>query len=156
MPTRRLFLQSTAAALARGAAAVPELPSRRPPPPERKFTSEAVEAKIRRVQNFIADPELAWLFGSGCGTPSPRSGPTCHWPARTAGSRRCWPASSTGKPAACSSIPTRTPSTTVRPEARIAFPSLGKCALSAPRAAPAPRPAAWLRPEPAPASLPCA
>ena len=64
MPTRRLFLQSTAAALARGAAAVPERPSRRPPPPERKFSSEAVEAKLRQVQNSIADPELAWLFGN--------------------------------------------------------------------------------------------
>jgi hypothetical protein len=64
MPTRRLFLQSAAAVLARGAAAVPERPSRRPPPAERKFSSEAVEAKIRQMQNSIADPELAWLFGN--------------------------------------------------------------------------------------------
>ena len=64
MSTRRLFLQSAAAALAGGASAAPEQPSRRPPLAQRKFTSEAVEAKIRQVQTSIADPELAWLFGN--------------------------------------------------------------------------------------------
>jgi len=36
--------------------------SQRPPLAKRKFTSEAVEAKIQQVKNSIADPELAWLF----------------------------------------------------------------------------------------------
>jgi len=39
-----------------------ELASRRPPPVERKFTSEAVERTIGRVKEGISDPELAWLF----------------------------------------------------------------------------------------------
>ena len=64
MPTRRFFLQSAAAAFAGGAKGAPQWPSRRPPLPERNFTSEAVEARIRQVQNDIADPELAWLFGN--------------------------------------------------------------------------------------------
>lgn len=34
----------------------------RPGRSERKFVSEAVEAKIREVKRAIADPELAWLF----------------------------------------------------------------------------------------------
>ncbi|QEH33970.1 hypothetical protein OJF2_25030 [Aquisphaera giovannonii] len=38
------------------------LRSRRPPVAERKFTSEAVEAKIAEVRKAISDPELAWLF----------------------------------------------------------------------------------------------
>ncbi len=62
MSTRRLFLQSAAAALAaspiRGAA----FESRRPPLAERKFTSDAVEAKIKQVKAALSDPELAWLF----------------------------------------------------------------------------------------------
>jgi meiotically up-regulated gene 157 (Mug157) protein len=61
MSTRRAFLQSAAlSALPLGAA--PAFPSRRPPLEKRKFTSEAVEAKIREVAKSIADPELAWLF----------------------------------------------------------------------------------------------
>lgn len=36
--------------------------SRRPPPNQRRFTSPAVEAEIKRVKAKIADPELAWLF----------------------------------------------------------------------------------------------
>jgi meiotically up-regulated gene 157 (Mug157) protein len=61
MPTRRVFLQSAVLSpLALGAA--PAFPSRRPPVDKRKFTSEAVEAKIREVKKAIADPELAWLF----------------------------------------------------------------------------------------------
>ncbi len=39
-----------------------EFPSRRPPPAERHFTSEAVEDTLRRVSGDISDPELAWLF----------------------------------------------------------------------------------------------
>lgn len=71
MPTRRCFLRLTAAAaapfsvpmsaFARSRKANP-LPSRRPPAAERKFVSEAVEAKIAEVKKAIADPELAWLF----------------------------------------------------------------------------------------------
>jgi len=34
----------------------------RPIPAQRKFVSEAVEAKIAEVKKSIADPELAWLF----------------------------------------------------------------------------------------------
>lgn len=39
-------------------------PSRRPAVSERKFTSEAVEAKIAEVSEKIADPELRWLFAN--------------------------------------------------------------------------------------------
>ena len=36
--------------------------SARPAPAQRRFVSEAVEAKIVEVKHAIADPELAWLF----------------------------------------------------------------------------------------------
>jgi uncharacterized protein len=39
-----------------------DLKSMRPAPSNRKFVSEAVEAKIIEVKRAIADPELAWLF----------------------------------------------------------------------------------------------
>lgn len=39
-----------------------ELRSMRPDPAKRRFTSQAVEAKIAEVKRAIADPELAWLF----------------------------------------------------------------------------------------------
>src|SRR5882762_2358430 len=39
-----------------------EYKSVRPVPAQRKFVSEAVEAKIAEVKKSIADPELAWLF----------------------------------------------------------------------------------------------
>jgi meiotically up-regulated gene 157 (Mug157) protein len=56
--TRRAFLAAAAAGLA-----APAPPAgRRPPVSERKFTSEAVEAKIAEVKKSIRDPELAWLF----------------------------------------------------------------------------------------------
>ncbi|HUO30595.1 MAG TPA: glycoside hydrolase family 125 protein [Bryobacteraceae bacterium] len=61
MPTRRAFLQSMALS-SLGLAASTPFTSRRPPAAERKFTSEAVEAKIAEVKKSIADPELAWLF----------------------------------------------------------------------------------------------
>jgi meiotically up-regulated gene 157 (Mug157) protein len=61
MPTRRVFLQSLAAS-SLAFAAPGAFPSRRPPADKRKFTSEAVEAKIAEVKKSIADPELAWLF----------------------------------------------------------------------------------------------
>jgi meiotically up-regulated gene 157 (Mug157) protein len=54
-------MQSAALApLALGAAT--SFSSKRPPESQRKFTSDAVEAKIREVSRAIADPELAWLF----------------------------------------------------------------------------------------------
>src|SRR5215813_3826651 len=43
-------------------AAQREFPAVRPAPSQRKFVSEAVEAKIAEVKRAIADPELAWLF----------------------------------------------------------------------------------------------
>ncbi len=61
MPTRRTFLQSLAISSA-ALAAPASFPTRRPPVEKRKFTSDAVEAKIREVGRTIADPELAWLF----------------------------------------------------------------------------------------------
>jgi meiotically up-regulated gene 157 (Mug157) protein len=39
-----------------------EFVSKRPPLGQRKFVSEAVEAKIIEVKSAITDPELAWLF----------------------------------------------------------------------------------------------
>ncbi len=36
--------------------------SKRPPLPERKFVSEAIEAIILEMKNKIKDEELAWLF----------------------------------------------------------------------------------------------
>ena len=39
-----------------------EFVSRRPAARQRKFVSDAVEAKIVEVKRAIADPELAWLF----------------------------------------------------------------------------------------------
>ncbi len=38
--------------------------SKRPGPGERKFTSEAVEAEIKKVSKGIGNPELAWIFGN--------------------------------------------------------------------------------------------
>ena len=61
MSTRREFLGSLAVASASAWAAEP-FASRRPPAEKRKFTSDAVEAKIQQVRKSIADPELAWLF----------------------------------------------------------------------------------------------
>jgi hypothetical protein len=60
---RRSFMATTgalAATPAIGAAA--KFPSRRPRLAERRFTSPAVEAEIKRVSAMVADPELAWLF----------------------------------------------------------------------------------------------
>jgi meiotically up-regulated gene 157 (Mug157) protein len=58
MHTRRVFLASVAVALA----SERDFPTHRPAPKDRKFVSEAVEAKIAEVKRTIADPELAWLF----------------------------------------------------------------------------------------------
>ncbi|SPF38667.1 conserved exported hypothetical protein [Candidatus Sulfopaludibacter sp. SbA4] len=69
MRTRRNFLQSAAALTASRLFAAPRLfaadaplASQRPPAGERKFTSDAVEAKIQEVKKSIADPQIAWLF----------------------------------------------------------------------------------------------
>lgn len=62
MSTRRLFLQSAAAAMAATTARGAAFESRRPPVAERKFVSDAVEAKIKEVKAKLADAELAWLF----------------------------------------------------------------------------------------------
>lgn len=61
MSSRRAFIQSLAFS-SLGLGASTPLPVRRPPMEKRKFTSEAVEAKIGEVRKSIADPELAWLF----------------------------------------------------------------------------------------------
>ena len=53
LPARRVF---------KGPGRSQDYASRRPDPVDRRFTSEAVEATIRRVSADIADPELAWLF----------------------------------------------------------------------------------------------
>lgn len=52
--TRKLFAFS--------ASARRDFPTSRPVASQRKFLSEAVEAKITEVKRAIADPELAWLF----------------------------------------------------------------------------------------------
>jgi meiotically up-regulated gene 157 (Mug157) protein len=39
-----------------------DFPTVRPAPSERKFVSQAVEAKIAEIKRAIVDPELAWLF----------------------------------------------------------------------------------------------
>jgi meiotically up-regulated gene 157 (Mug157) protein len=67
MSSRREFLQSAAAFTASAALpalshAAPAYTSQRPPLEKRKFTSEAVEAKIAEIKKFVADPELGWLF----------------------------------------------------------------------------------------------
>jgi hypothetical protein len=71
-PDRRSFLRQAAGAL--GVAAVPpaslpsprlpplQVASGRPPAPERRFTSRAVERTIERVRREVADPKLATLF----------------------------------------------------------------------------------------------
>ncbi len=76
---RRLFLKqlagagAVALAMAEGLGALPEAApraqaaeyvSRRPAPADRRFTSPAVEAEIRRVAGLIADPELAWVYAN--------------------------------------------------------------------------------------------
>jgi hypothetical protein len=41
-----------------------DLSSKRPKPADRRFTSPAVEARIKDVSARIADPELAWMFAN--------------------------------------------------------------------------------------------
>ena len=68
MTDRRRFVACSAAPLLAGlfpwmyAGAAPALPSRRPPPAERRFVSAAVERAILEGKARIGKPELAWLF----------------------------------------------------------------------------------------------
>ena len=63
MPTRRAFLQSAAlAASALPVRATNTYATGRPPLEDRRFTSDAVEARIQAAKKRIADPELAWMF----------------------------------------------------------------------------------------------
>ncbi|MBS0431163.1 MAG: glycoside hydrolase family 125 protein, partial [Proteobacteria bacterium] len=75
MNDRRDFLKLIAAAAAYGTLGVsasgftvtstsPRFASKRPPPAQRKFTSQAVESELARVKAQIGDPKLAWLFGN--------------------------------------------------------------------------------------------
>ncbi|MGW8267183.1 MAG: glycoside hydrolase family 125 protein, partial [Longimicrobiales bacterium] len=56
--------ESRPPAVLRGPGRSQDFTSRRPPPGERRFASEAVEETVRRISADIADPELAWLFGN--------------------------------------------------------------------------------------------
>jgi meiotically up-regulated gene 157 (Mug157) protein len=69
MISRRDFLKTTALASAGLAIGTNKMPavssgfeSRRPRLADRKFISEAVEARIKEVKAYIADDELGWLF----------------------------------------------------------------------------------------------
>ena len=71
MTTRRNFLKTTSLAIAGISFSnisftksfMPNsFLSKRPPLPERKFVSEAIEAIILEMKNKIKDKELAWLF----------------------------------------------------------------------------------------------
>ena len=68
MPDRRTFIRQTGLGLAGLSMGVSlqarsrDFVSQRPPLRARNFTSEAVEATIRRIKQAIPDPELAWLF----------------------------------------------------------------------------------------------
>lgn len=69
---RRIFIRNSA--LAGAAAGMPPFMKRaglpasfpvvRTPAGQRRFTSEAVEKTITRMQQVIKDPELAWMFGN--------------------------------------------------------------------------------------------
>jgi len=60
---RGLICTTAGAGLFRfSASAQRDLSSRRPATAQRKFVSDAVEAKISEVKRAMADPELAWLF----------------------------------------------------------------------------------------------
>lgn len=71
MTTRRNFLKTTSLAIAGISFSNPSFTksfmlnsfiSKRPPLSERKFVSEAIEAKIVEMKKTIKDDELAWLF----------------------------------------------------------------------------------------------
>ena len=71
MTTRRNFLKTTSLAIAgisfsNTSFTKSFMPnsflSKRPPLPERKFVSEAIEAIILEIKKKIADEELSWMF----------------------------------------------------------------------------------------------
>jgi len=68
MRTRRHFFRTAVAAPVLAAlsgrlrAADGPMVSQRPPAAQRKFTSDAVEAKLQEVKKAITDPQLSWLF----------------------------------------------------------------------------------------------
>jgi meiotically up-regulated gene 157 (Mug157) protein len=61
---RTLLAAGAALAAAPTYALARDLPSKRPPPADRRFTSPAVEREIARISALIADPELRWLFAN--------------------------------------------------------------------------------------------
>jgi meiotically up-regulated gene 157 (Mug157) protein len=66
-PNRRQFLAAGAAFAATTAVpahAVPQLPTKRPPPKDRRFASPAVERELARVSARIGDAKLRWMFGN--------------------------------------------------------------------------------------------
>ncbi|CTP90428.1 glycoside hydrolase family 125 protein [Xanthomonas graminis] len=56
------LLASAVPGFAASGEAVAGLPSKRPPPAQRRFVSAAVEKHLRTVKAGIGDPHLAWLF----------------------------------------------------------------------------------------------
>ena len=61
---RTLIATGAALAILPSGARAADLPSRRPAPADRRFTSPAVEREIARISALIADPELRWLFAN--------------------------------------------------------------------------------------------
>jgi meiotically up-regulated gene 157 (Mug157) protein len=61
---RSLIATGAALAILPSGARAADLPSRRPAPADRRFTSPAVEREIARISALIADPELRWLFAN--------------------------------------------------------------------------------------------
>ena len=68
---RRCFIAQSGLVTAGVAAGLPlfarnlqEFPPVRTPPADRRFTSAAVEAAIKKVQQSVGNKELAWLFGN--------------------------------------------------------------------------------------------
>ena len=70
MTTRRHFIQTTGV-LAAGtllskrnlfANSITDFETKRPPLADRKFTSDAVEAMIRKIKSGLPNKELGWLF----------------------------------------------------------------------------------------------
>jgi len=71
MPTRRDFIKTSGLALAglsikkinaKPILALQNYQSKRPPLDKRKFTSQAVEAKITEIKNNVSNKEISWLF----------------------------------------------------------------------------------------------
>ncbi len=71
MPSRRDFIKTSGLALAglsiskinmEPIFALEDYQSKRPPLDKRKFTSQAVEAKIAEIKNNVSNKEISWLF----------------------------------------------------------------------------------------------